>query len=248
MNRILNYKFQEKDEQDYKFVPKVAIGDLPLKTNLSGYIPQIYDQLTIGSCTGNATAYALTIRRAIEKLPYINPSRLWLYLKARELADSIATDSGATIRDVIKATSKFGYPTEKQWPYNIAQFTAQPPAKVAQAAIKNIVKRYEAVGQDPVSIKACLAEGYPVVLGILVFESFMSVKTAATGIVPMPKRGEANNGGHALVIVGHDSMAKQYLLVNSWGDQWGDKGYARIPEDYIHNPKLTADLWRIITV
>lgn len=52
-------------------------------------------------------------------------------------------------------------------------------------------------------------------------------------------------GGHAVLAVGYDDGAKVLIIRNSWGDEWGDKGYFYMPYEYIENPSLAHDFWVI---
>ena len=45
-------------------------------------------------------------------------------------------------------------------------------------ATANRALKYEAVAQDLFTMKSCLAEGYPIVVGISVYESFESDEVA----------------------------------------------------------------------
>ena len=36
----------------------------------------------------------------------------------------------------------------------------------------------------------------------------------------------ASTGGHAYAIMGYDDASQQLIIKNSWGDSWGDRGYA----------------------
>jgi len=38
-------------------------------------------------------------------------------------------------------------------------------------------------------------------------------------------------GGHAITIVGYDSTQKYWIVKNSWGTEWGDRGYFKIKWD-----------------
>ena len=53
-----------------------------------------------------------------------------------------------------------------------------------------------------------LADGKPVVLGLVVYPSFESTYTLKTGIVKMPAANEQPIGGHAIVLVGYLSETK----------------------------------------
>ena len=90
-----------------------------------------------------------------------------------------------------------------------------------------------------------LAEGYPFVFGFSVYEAFESEEVATTGKLDLPKRGEKQLGGHAVMAVGYDDSAERALIRNSWGRSWGTKGYFTMPYDYISDNNLADDFWTI---
>jgi C1A family cysteine protease len=94
-------------------------------------------------------------------------------------------------------------------------------------------------------MKGCLASGFPFVFGFTVYTSFESEEVAHTGIVPMPSEGEQALGGHAVVAVGYNDASKRFIVRNSWGVQWGQKGYFEIPYEYLINSDLADDFWTI---
>ena len=94
-------------------------------------------------------------------------------------------------------------------------------------------------------MRACLADGFPFVFGFSVYDSFESQKVAKTGVVDMPKAGEQMLGGHAVLAVGYDNTAKRFIVRNSWGTEWGKKGYFTMPYDYLADRNLSDDLWTI---
>jgi C1A family cysteine protease len=61
----------------------------------------------------------------------------------------------------------------------------------------------------------------------------------------MPKYNDTVLGGHAVVCVGYDDIKKVWIMRNSWGTYWGDKGYFYLPYAYLTNDDLTSDLWII---
>jgi C1A family cysteine protease len=110
--------------------------------------------------------------------------------------------------------------------------------------LNNQVLSYYSVNKTIRDVKQCLAEGYPVVFGFTVFDSFMSQKVARTGIAEMPKRNEQPQGGHAIMAVGYDDSKEALIIRNSWGTNWGLNGYFYMPYGYITN-NLATDFWTI---
>jgi C1A family cysteine protease len=96
-------------------------------------------------------------------------------------------------------------------------------------------------------MKACLASGYPIIFGFTVYESFESQQVANTGIVPMPGHHESVLGGHAVLCVGYDDSTQRFIVRNSWGDSWGDKGACYMPYAYLLSRSLASDFWTIKT-
>ena len=78
----------------------------------------------------------------------------------------------------------------------------------------------------------------PVVVGTLVFDSWLrSPETRRTGKITMPLPGEPTEGGHAWCIVGYQDEASvpgggYFIVRNSWGTGWGDRGFAYASNDY----------------
>src|SRR5712691_8373135 len=76
----------------------------------------------------------------------------------------------------------------------------------------------------------------------------MTDEVARTGAVPLPPRSEQLVGGHAVVAAGYDDSTQQFIVRNSWGDGWGQKGYCMMPYGYLTDPQLARDFWAIYTV
>ena len=89
----------------------------------------------------------------------------------------------------------------------------------------------------------CIADGYPVVGGVAVYDSFQSDAIARTGIIPMPSSSEKFKGGHAIVFCGYDMMSKRFIFRNSWGTKWGQEGYGTIPFEYVD--QMGWDFWTV---
>jgi C1A family cysteine protease len=96
-------------------------------------------------------------------------------------------------------------------------------------------------------MQGCLAQGFPFVFGFTVYESFESEQVAKTGKVPLPPRSEVLCG-HAVMAVGYDDSKQSFIVRNSWGPNWGTKGYFTMPYGYVTDPQLASDFWAIYIV
>ena len=236
------------DQRDHLYAaPVVELKKLPPKVDLRPQCPKvIYDQGQLGSCTGNAIACAIQFDRLKQKRkPDFIPSRLFIYYNERDMEGTVASDSGAQIRDGIKSVVKQGACSEKTWPYVITKFTVKPPPPAYQEASKFQVTSYSRVTQTLAQLKGCLASGYPFVFGFTVYESFESPAVAKSGAMPMPAASEKVLGGHAVVAAGYDDASQRFIIRNSWGSKWGQKGYFTMPYAYITESNLADDFWTI---
>ena len=59
-----------------------------------------------------------------------------------------------------------------------------------------------------------------------------------------PKEGAV--GGHAVLAVGYDDdQSQRFIVRNSWGRGWGQKGYFTMPYPYLLTNNLSDDFWTI---
>nr|WP_217635191.1 C1 family peptidase [Paenibacillus sp. yr247] len=221
-------------------------SELPKKVDLRSNMSPIVDQGALGSCTANAIASGLReylLVSSQEKWTAL--SRLFLYWHERELEGHVDEDSGAYIRDGMKVLQKIGVCPEADYPYNVADFRNTPDRKAEQDAANYKISEYHRI-TDLYALKAALAEKSPVVIGMMVYESFQSPEAAQTGKIPIPKKkSERMLGGHALLAVGYvDRGQSGYVIVrNSWGEAWGDQGYCYIPYKMFQDPDSVMDMW-----
>lgn len=204
--------------------------------------------LISGNCTANASAGLVQYKLLDEGKHSFVPSRLFIYYNERVIEGTVNEDSGATLTDGIKVIVHDGAPPESLWWYNDdgKTFKVKPNKSVYQAALKT--KAYGEQVLDNTNLpelKTCLAGGSPFIFGFTVYESFESDQVAKTGVVPMPGKHEELLGGHAVMAVGYDDSKKVFIVRNSWGADWGLKGYFLFPYDYVTNTDLSADYWTI---
>lgn len=181
----------------------------------------------------------------------VQVSRLLHYYATRRMEGTVGEDSGATIRDSIKAGVSYGVADETLWPYDISKFTQNPPATAWAAAAAHRVTSYHALTDgDVATMKSVLAQGFLVGFGFQVYDAMMSAEMAKSGLLCKPKTGEKLQGGHAVALCGFDSgkvmpdgSVGAFLVRNSWGTAWGLSGYFWMAENYVALPSLSSDFW-----
>jgi C1A family cysteine protease len=216
--------------------------------DLRPFCPPVYDQGNLGSCTANGIGFAYEFDHMKQKLPDFMPSRLFIYYNERKIEGTVKSDDGANIRDGFKSVNKQGVCPETEWPYDISKFAKKPPCKCYRDAKKDVSINYKTINQTLIDIKSSLTQGFPIVIGISVYESFESAEVSNTGIVPMPKVNESCLGGHCTAVVGYDDSKNWWIVRNSWSDNWGDKGYFYLPYPYLTNQDLSSDFWNMTLV
>jgi C1A family cysteine protease len=227
---MFDVKPSKPDPRDRKFLPR----QISIKRTVDLRQPDVIieDQEQLGSCTSNAiiSAYELMLKlRYPEK--YAELSRLFVYYNTRLYYDQLNEDSGAYLRDSLKAVKKYGVCTESIWPYDISKFDDQPSPEAYVDATNRSINYYETLITTP-EVLQVLSLGYPVVIAIEIFDEFLYLDEM-NYILPTPARYATSAGGHAVCVVGYDSIKGQFLVKNSFGVEWGNKGYFIMPFEYI---------------
>ncbi|CAF5131517.1 unnamed protein product, partial [Rotaria sp. Silwood1] len=172
---------------------------------------------------------------------HIDVSRLFIYYNAR-LKDpryqNGLWDGGVSLSRGVTALEEFGCCKESLYPFIIENINKQPPAVCYEEGIK-----YRIVDSMPITVnlnqmKACLAQEFPFAFALATYKSFFDAKRNG-GYVPMPNLNDeqqnTKHGMHAMLAVGYDDYSQSFIVRNSWGETWGDRGYCYIPYDYMAN-------------
>ena len=247
--RAYGWKKDSFDARDLKYqkIGFMRAALLPSSVDLRPNCPPVYNQESLGSCTGNAIAAAHQLEQITQKLSDIfTPSRLFIYYGEREMEGTIYQDAGAMIRDGIKYVADKGVCPESMWEYDTAKFAIRPSEDCYNNAANHTIASYERLDNTSLAqLKHCLADGYGFVFGIELSESFESEVVAKTGMVPIPKDGEQVIGGHAIFCVGYMDDIGCFIVRNSWGDNWGKDGYCFIKYEMMTDPDKASDFWTI---
>lgn len=203
--------------------------------------------LVSGNCTGVSAAGAIGIlsNRQINDGNWTGgqliASPLGIYYCERQLDGTVDQDAGASIADAVSVLMNTGVVTEADWPYDPSFFDVAPTAQAMADAAKVKLADAAPIDHDLDTIRACLAMGFPIQIGIQVFSSFES---APNGDVPLPDRSKDGLlGGHAIVLVGYDHTQQKFVFRNSWGTAWGNGGYGTLAYPYVLDADLNMELY-----
>lgn len=204
----------------------------------------IEDQGRLGSCSALAmtSAYELMLNQINS---YVELSDLFIYYNTRLPLNEQTRDTGASLRDTVKSVETYGACAESLWPYSIDLFDDVPSA---EAYADGLTRRL----QEPLRIVNvndmvdCLNSGRPFITGMAIFFGFMYLD-AKQSVVQMPLTDvDAIYDYHAMSIVGYDMNHRWFIAKNSFGADWGDKGYCYIPFAYAETYMFENWTWRLL--
>ncbi len=224
---------------DHRPAPQLAVGDVDLRP----YCTDTH-QGGVNACAGNATADAVEIMSAIAGWPPHELARMFVYALAKTLDQTLGVDEGTYIRSCFEVLSRFGIPTEADYAYDESKVLVSPPLLVMRKALGHKIHSYyqiKARGEyRSDEVLAALRAKQVVVFGTLITQAFVDGNVPTTAALGPP--GEVTAGGHAMVIVGYRSDLDAFIVKNSWGPRWGDKGYWYMSRAYLESD-VTWDLW-----
>jgi hypothetical protein len=233
------------DVRDRMYRASPRAEPVPRHVDLREWGGPIKDQGEEGSCTGHAFSSAREwIARKYEKTsPILSPQ--CLYVEELIADGSFPKDEGAMPRTGCQVLTAKGCCELSLYPCVAGDFTA-PTAEQAQNGLKYKTGAYHRI-ETLSDFLRCLADStpWPVTVGFAVYESFMSQQVADTGVMPIPKPGERQQGGHEVLCLGYDLAKQLALMQNSWGNGWGQRGYFWMPLGVISAPD--TDLWMVHT-
>lgn len=244
-----------------KKVDPAVYREFPKKVDLIEIQSEVKSQGMRGSCTYFVMTSLIEslIKKSTGKEIDLSEEYLaWaaktkMKLRSREEDSSVAVNA-ATIQE-------FGLMFEKDLPYQPSWFDAGMPCEgqkkknnvdpicyshrgpkpdLERKIISGDVFEFRDISSSSLDIVRELAKWKsPITISILA-HSQMWQKTEKTGDLYLDEASKKECQlkpkkctGHAALIVGYDLEKKLFYLKNSWGKEWGRKGYGTISFDYI---------------
>lgn len=208
---------------------------LPEAISLLKYAPPRGDQGQQGSCVAWSSAYAaqtiLTAAATHDDPGAIAFSPSYLYNQIR-LEDC----QGSYVQRAMEAMQRNGGVPLSEYPYTDQDCSRVPGEAIKQQGRQNAIHGFTRLtsGDDinAISIRAVkehLAKDAPVVIGMMVGNSFMQEMAGRELWTPQGlDASQAGMGGHAMCVIGYDDnkFDGAFQIMNSWGSQWGNNGIA----------------------
>ena len=249
MSRIGGYLAGKMPANAKKRIAKSSRA-LPQKVDLRKFLTSIEEQVG-NSCVANAMAGAYEYLAKRELGEASDVSRLFIYYNARYIDDSHDKDGGSYMEYAIKGLQEYGACSEELWANDYEYVNEEPPTEAYDQGSNFKIVEAEYIATDLDLWRETLSDGYPIAFALNTFKSFDDA-CKNKGRVSMPKNTDeerAEHGWHAMLCVGYSDIDKVFIVRNSWGEAWGDKGYCYIPYNYVINQEYNAhDSWIIKSV
>jgi hypothetical protein len=212
---------------------------LPEQVSLIKFAPKRGDQGQQGSCVAWAAAYsARSIMEARET--GANPNQV--RYSPSFLYNQIALEGcqGSYLPEALKVMEKEGLVAYEAFPYTDQDCNRKPGSADFQKAADHKINGYQRLtgGRDGtdaksvnmLAIKQNIAQGAPVLIGMMVGGSFMQNMVGQEKWLPTEEDYQMTGfGGHAMTVIGYDDFKFSpsmggFQIMNSWGEAWGKEG------------------------
>lgn len=206
---------------------------LPEKVSLLKYAPDRLNQGSQGSCVAWSSAYGarsiLHARQTGENPDNAAFSPAFLYNQI-----GLEGCQGSYIIRAMENMQQVGAVPFNDFPYDENDCSRQPDQFQLRKAEEFKIKGFNRLSKtnddskvDLLAVKQNLAQGAPVVIGMMVGGSFMQPMMGQQVWVPESSDYEMMGfGGHAMCVIGYDDYLEggAFQIMNSWGNEWGQDG------------------------
>jgi len=225
-----------------------AVAPLPVSVDLSSGLPPVGNQGIQASCVGWAIAYYYrSYQEGVQdhRLPrqstdLFSPA----YIYNQRTTSDCTRDGGMSMVQGLRIAVDQGVASLSTMPYNASDSCTQPSAAAqAEAALhraQSFLNIFSGRGTANLqTLKQHLATGDPFLLAVPVYSEFYGA-TSYNPVIGVPAQGSLFFGGHAVLVVGYDEVARTFKFVNSWGAGWAQSGYAYLTYDFVQQSAWEA--------
>jgi C1A family cysteine protease len=201
-------------------------GTIPERVDLSSKIPAVRSQFTTSSCVSWASTYAAASFALRAR------GRVSLTLSPAFTYNQISRDqwcrTGTQISATLNLLRDVGALPIEEFVFDGGWCGRQPTPAQLERAKQFRIKGWAAFDATAViKVKEQLARGVPIVFAMSVTPKVRSLRGDA-----VLDEDDVPGEGHAMVAVGYDDAKQAFLIQNSWGLSWGNKGYGWFSYDF----------------
>lgn len=208
------------------------LNPLPESVSLLRFAPSPGDQGQQGSCVAWSSAYgARTVLEAAST--GVNPDQIRFSPSFLYNQIGLENCEGSYIERAMEQMSKQGALPLSEFPYNDQDCQRQPDGNQVREAAQYKIHGFTRLTNGNTqtinvrAVKEHLAKDAPVVIGMMVGQSFMQDMMGQE--LWQPQGMDASGmgmGGHAMCVIGYDDrkFGGAFQILNSWGPKWGKNG------------------------
>lgn len=206
---------------------------LPERVSLENYAPERLNQGRQGSCVAWSSAYAARSILYSRQTGH-NPNQTTFSPAFMYNQIGLEGCQGSYIIRAMENMQQIGALPFEQFPYNENDCSTQPQQYQLQEASAYKIKGFNRLSKsgddykaDMLAVKQNLAQGAPVVIGMMVGGSFMQGMLGQKVWIPTSDDySKMGFGGHAMSVIGYDDYLEggAFQIMNSWGSEWGENG------------------------
>ena len=248
----------EKEEESLKTIPKdlslVTLADanttLRDRVVLTDYTPPVRSQGSYGTCTAWASGYyTRTIMYARENdlspADLDNDENVFSPLDLYLSIDHAPNCGGSWPANAFKTLQTRRIATYATAPYeNLGECDWQPYSSWESEAKNYKIDSYRTVNHESAeAVKSYLQMGRPVQISCVLGLDFAYIRDGEVIYNDDYSADPEEHGRHAMCCVGYeDSKGANgaFLIVNSWGKNWGDDGYCWVDYEFFTDKFVNA--------
>ena len=241
--RILNCVPSSDQADDWDVTSAQAAGvlaaraALPASVDLRAAWWRIGDQGSTGSCVGWATAdsvlrwHLVTTGRIAER-DKLSVRFVWMAAKETDEFTQRPTTfiepEGTSLKAALDVARRYGAVRDTDLPFARPKLFAGDAKAFYLLASQLKITAYVNLGRDTAAWRRWLATQGPILTRLDCDDTWMDAR-ATKGVLATYDAASAS-GGHAVALVGY--TADHFIVRNSWGTTWGDKGFAHASYPY----------------
>jgi C1A family cysteine protease len=165
----------------------------------------------------------------------LSPRYTWMASKETDQyvtrPETFIEEAGTSLKSALDICRKYGVVLESMLPFkiNTLMYTGDEDAFFA-AASQRKATAYFNMQKNFAQWRSWLASHGPILVGLNVDATWDNA-TATNGLLDTFQPNTVR-GGHAVCLVGYRTDGR-FIVRNSWGTAWGDKGFAYASQMYI---------------